>query len=95
VETKQQAFFEGRFVPLEDAKISIMTTGFLYGTAIFEGLRAYWNERQQEIYIFRLREHFDAINRMVIHTSDPPHIKPLAVLVQTSRTAQQTFAFSP
>ena len=62
METKQQAFFEGRFVPLEDAKISIMTTGFLYGTAIFEGLRAYWNERQQEIYIFRLREHFERMH---------------------------------
>ena len=56
---KQQAFFEGKFVPIEDAKISIMTSGFLYGTAVFEGLRAYWNEREEEIYIFRLREHYE------------------------------------
>ncbi|MBX9695686.1 MAG: branched-chain amino acid transaminase [Cyanobacteria bacterium] len=59
MEKKQFAYFEGKFVPLEDANISIMTSGFLYGTAIFEGLRAYWNERKEEIYIFRLREHYE------------------------------------
>lgn len=56
---KQQAFFEGKFVPLEEANISIMTTGFLYGTAIFEGLRGYWNAEQQEMYIFRMKEHYE------------------------------------
>lgn len=56
---KQYAFFEGKYVPIEDAKISIMTSGFLYGTAVFEGLRAYWNERQEEIYVFRMREHYE------------------------------------
>lgn len=56
---KQFAYFEGRFVPLEEANVSIMTSGFLYGTAIFEGLRGYWNERREEMYIFRLREHYE------------------------------------
>lgn len=71
MEPKQQAFFEGKFVPLEDAKISIMTTGFLYGTAVFEGVRAYWNERQEEIYIFRLREHFERMSESmkIMHMS--------------------------
>lgn len=59
MEKKQFAYFEGKFVPLEEANINIMTSGFLYGTAIFEGLRAYWNERKEEIYIFRLREHYE------------------------------------
>ncbi|MBY0356628.1 MAG: branched-chain amino acid transaminase [Candidatus Obscuribacterales bacterium] len=59
MDKKQQAFFEGKFVPLEDAKISIMTTGFLYGTAIFEGMRGYWNENKKEMYVFRMREHYE------------------------------------
>ena len=68
---KQYAFLEGKFVPLEDAKISIMCSGFLYGTAVFEGLRAYWNERQEELYIFRLREHFERMQESmkVMHMS--------------------------
>lgn len=59
MDKKQYALFEGKFVPIEDAKISIMTSAFLYGTAIFEGLRAYWSEKNQEVYIFRLREHYE------------------------------------
>ena len=36
-------YFEGRYVALRDAKVSIMTHAFMYGTATFEGIRAYWN----------------------------------------------------
>ena len=39
-------YFEGRFVPLSEAKVSIMTHAFMYGTAVFEGIRAYWNDEQ-------------------------------------------------
>ncbi|MBK7748695.1 MAG: branched-chain amino acid transaminase [Candidatus Obscuribacter sp.] len=53
------AFFEGGFVPLQDAKLSIMNHSFMYGTAVFEGIRGYWNPQDQEIYVFRLREHFE------------------------------------
>jgi branched-chain amino acid aminotransferase len=56
---KTYAFFEGNFVPLEDAKVSIMTHAFMYGTAIFEGIRGYWNEKQEQMYLFRMREHLD------------------------------------
>ena len=39
-------YFEGAFVPMREAKVSIMTHAFMYGTAVFEGIRAYWNEEQ-------------------------------------------------
>jgi len=55
---KQIAYLEGEFVALEDAKISIMTHAFLYGTAIFEGIRAYYNKEQDQLYVFRLLEHY-------------------------------------
>jgi branched-chain amino acid aminotransferase len=55
---KSVAFVEGKFVSLDDAKISIMTHAFLYGTGIFEGIRAYYNKEQDELFIFRAREHF-------------------------------------
>lgn len=58
-QAKTYAFFQGNIVPLEDAKISIMNHSFMYGTAVFEGIRGYWNEKQSEIYLFRLREHFE------------------------------------
>jgi branched-chain amino acid aminotransferase len=59
----RHAFFEGRFVPIEDAKISIMAHAFNYGTGCFEGIRAYWNEQDGQLYVFRLREHFERMHR--------------------------------
>src|SRR4030067_512365 len=55
------AFFEKKFVPLEEAKIGIMTNSFHYGTAIFEGIRGNWNAEQKQTYIFRLREHYERL----------------------------------
>jgi branched-chain amino acid aminotransferase len=53
------AFFKEQFVPIEDAKISIMTHGFNYGTGCFEGIRAYWNQDEEQLYIFKLIEHYE------------------------------------
>ena len=52
-------WFEGAWVPLADAKVGIMTHGFLYGTAIFEGIRAYWNEDQGQLYALKARAHYE------------------------------------
>ena len=52
------AYFEGEFVPLSEAQIPVMTHGFLYGTATFEGIRAYWNEEQEQLYGLKLLEHY-------------------------------------
>ena len=52
------AFFKGQFVPIEEAKISIMTHGFNYGTGCFEGIRAYWNEDEKQLLVFKLVEHY-------------------------------------
>lgn len=56
---KNYAYFQGAIVPLEDAKISIMNHSFMYGTAVFEGIRGYWNAKEEELYLFRLREHYE------------------------------------
>lgn len=53
------AFFKGKIVPLEDAKVSVMTHALNYGTGCFEGIRAYWNEEEQELFVFRMKEHYE------------------------------------
>lgn len=57
------AFFGGEFVPIEKAKVSIMTHAFNYGTGCFEGIRAYWNEEEEQLFIFRMREHYERLHR--------------------------------
>ena len=57
------AFFEGEFVPIEKAKVSIMTHAFNYGTGCFEGIRAYWNGEEEQLFVFRMREHYERFHR--------------------------------
>jgi len=57
------AYLEGAFVPFADAKVSIATHALQYGTGVFEGIRAYWNPKQERLYVFRLREHFERMHR--------------------------------
>ncbi len=57
------AFFQGAFVPLGDAKVSVMTHGFNYGTAVFEGIRAYWNAEQGQLFGLDLLAHYQRIHR--------------------------------
>jgi branched-chain amino acid aminotransferase len=65
VDLSKHAFFEGKIVPLADAKINIATHGFLYGTAVFAGMRAYWNEEKKRLFVFRPYDHF----RRLLHST--------------------------
>lgn len=58
---RELAFFEGKIVPIEEAKISIKTNSFHYGTAVFEGIRAYWNEDEEQLYILAGKEHYERL----------------------------------
>lgn len=55
------AYLHKEFVPLADAKIGVMTHALHYGTALFEGIRGNWNAEQQQMYIFRLKEHYERL----------------------------------
>jgi branched-chain amino acid aminotransferase len=68
------AYFEGRIVPMGDAKVSIATHALHYGTACFEGIRGYWNEKHGRMYLLKLREHYermeDSMNVLHIHLKE-------------------------
>ncbi|MFQ5848150.1 MAG: branched-chain amino acid transaminase [Candidatus Methylomirabilales bacterium] len=57
------AFFNNQFVPLDDARISVRTNALQYGTGIFEGIRAYWNARQKQLFVFKMDEHYERMLR--------------------------------
>ncbi|MGH2350556.1 MAG: aminotransferase class IV, partial [Chloroflexota bacterium] len=60
--TELWAFFRGEFVPLRDANINVMTHGFNYGTAVFEGIRAYWNAEEEQLFALELPAHYERIH---------------------------------
>ena len=63
----------GDFVPLEKATVNVLTPAVLFGANVFEGLAAYWNAEDQELYGFRFIDHFKRlfdslkIMRMSVH----------------------------
>ncbi len=82
------AYFEGDWVALKDARVSIMTHAFMYGTATFEGIRGYWNADQQTLYGLFIREHLERIRRsarILMMDSVPSTDELMKIVVETVR----------
>jgi len=57
------AFFDGKIVPFEEAKVSVATLALQYGISVFGGVRGYLGQDQKTINIFRLRDHMTRLSR--------------------------------
>lgn len=55
-------FFNGEVVLYADAKVGLLTHGLNYGTGIFEGIRAYWNEARKQLFVLRMPEHYERMH---------------------------------
>lgn len=66
------AYFKGKIVPYADATVGVMNHSLNYGTAAFGGIRGYWNEQEEELFIFRPKDHFrrllNSMKMMVMET---------------------------
>ena len=51
-------YFEGNYVPLREARVGILTHALHYGTGVFEGIRGYWDDEQQELFLVRPVDHY-------------------------------------
>jgi branched-chain amino acid aminotransferase len=58
IDPKIIVYFDGHFIPLREARIGILTHALHYGTGVFEGIRAHWNEREEELFLMRPLDHF-------------------------------------
>ncbi len=52
------AYFKGNIVPYADAKVGVLTHALNYGTGIFGGVRAYLNDENGKLYLFRPHDHY-------------------------------------
>jgi branched-chain amino acid aminotransferase len=59
MDPKMIVYFGGKYVPIADAKVGILTHALHYGSDVFEGIRAYWDDAQQEMFVMRLMEHYE------------------------------------
>jgi branched-chain amino acid aminotransferase len=52
-------YFDGKLMPLHEARVGILTHALHYGTGVFEGIRAHWDEAQQQLFLMRPHEHYE------------------------------------
>src|ERR671915_654435 len=53
----------GEYVRLGDVRLSPATHALNYGTGVFEGIRAYWNEERGTLQVLKMREHYERFER--------------------------------
>jgi branched-chain amino acid aminotransferase len=67
-------YFDNQYVPLRDAKVSILTHALHYGTGVFDGIRGYWDLHQEQLFLLRPMEHFRrwTANAGILRIGIPP-----------------------
>lgn len=77
-------YMDGKFVEADKAFIPVRTHAFLYGTAVFEGIRAYWNEEEKQLYAFRVPEHYERLIRSgkIMYMENPHTVEEYCKITQ-------------
>jgi branched-chain amino acid aminotransferase len=86
------AYFDGKIVPIEEARVGVMTHALNYGTGVFGGLRGYWNAGENQLFVFRPHDHFErftySANLLRIHI---PHSVPELVGILNDLLRMENF----
>jgi len=91
------AYFKGKIVPYADATVGVMNHSLNYGTAVFGGVRGYWNEQEEELFVFRPKDHFrrflNSMKMMVMDTglSEEELIRIVIELIQKEGYRQDVY----
>ncbi len=56
-------WYKGEILNVNDAKINILAPTAQFGLNVFEGIPAYWNEEEKQLYAFRLDDHYNRLLR--------------------------------
>lgn len=79
---KTIVWFNNKFVPLAEANVNILTHALNYGTGVFEGVRGYFEEKQQDLFLVRPVEHYERWKRNagILRIGIPRSAEDLAAL---------------
>ena len=56
-------YYDGEFGRYHDIKLGLMTHALHYGTGCFEGIRAYWNPKQEQLHLLQAPAHYERMKR--------------------------------
>lgn len=92
-------WYNGAITPWDEATVHVSEMGWSGIGAVFEGIRGYWNDDQQELHIYRLREHLERLARSMklVHLNLEYSIEELidviTELVRVNEHRQDTYIF--
>ncbi|HKV88999.1 MAG TPA: branched-chain amino acid transaminase [Candidatus Dormibacteraeota bacterium] len=52
-------FHDGDFARYNDVRLGLMTHALHYGTGVFEGIRAYWNAKAEQLFLLQPVAHYE------------------------------------
>jgi branched-chain amino acid aminotransferase len=56
-------YHRGAFMPYREATLGLLTHALQYGTGCFEGIRAFWNDEAEQLYVFEPVPHYKRLRR--------------------------------
>lgn len=98
-EKPKYLWWQGDFVAWEDATVHVTDIAWSAVGAVFEGIRAYWNEEQGELYVFRLREHMQRLKdssrmvRLPVDQSVDELVEITLELLRKNNSREDTYVF--
>lgn len=61
----RRIWLKGEILNVNDAKINVLSPTSQFGLNVFEGIPCYWNEDANQLYAFRLDDHYNRLLRSV------------------------------
>ena len=55
----------GKIVPVAEATVNVLSPTSQFGANVFEGIRCYWSEQDQQLYAFRLADHYKRLQNSI------------------------------
>ena len=69
-----KVWLNGEIVPPEEAKISVFSQAVLRGSSVYEGIRAYWNEERNNLFLWKIDPHIRRLfDSMRVMRMTPPY----------------------
>ena len=72
---KRLIWLNGKLCPADEAKILVLSPTSQFGLNVFEGIPCFWNEKKQQLFAFRLDDHF---KRLLNSAKSFPKLIPLS-----------------
>ena len=90
-------YTDGKFLPVGSNNASTMMQAFNYGTAAFEGMKAFWHPQEKNWFIFRPRDHFARISESVkwldldLKLTESQFIKAISELIRRNNVKSSVY----